>query len=67
MSLVEAAKEAKKKGMKVISLVGKTGGILNDISDISILVESNVTSLIQEAHMSILHCICEILDPKLSK
>ena len=67
MSLVEAAEEAKKKGMKVISLVGKTGGILNDISDISILVESNVTSLIQEAHMSILHCICEILDPKLSK
>ena len=67
MSLVEAAKEAKKKDMLVISLVGKTGGILHNISDISILVESNVTSLIQEAHMSILHCICELLDPKLIK
>ena len=67
MSLVEAAKEAKKKDMLVISLVGKTGGILYDISDISILVESDVTSLIQEAHMSILHCICELLDPKLRK
>ena len=53
--------------MLVISLVGKTGGILYDISDISILVESDVASLIQEAHMSILHCICELLDPKLRK
>ncbi len=65
MSLVEAAKEAKKRGMLVISLVGKTGGILNKISDISILVESDVTSFIQEAHMSILHCICELIDPEL--
>ena len=38
MSLVEAAKEAK-KDMLVISLVGKTGGILYDISDISILLK----------------------------
>tara|TARA_B100000242_G_C42980580_1_gene455116 strand:+ start:358 stop:945 length:588 start_codon:yes stop_codon:yes gene_type:complete len=65
MSLVEAAKEAKKKDMKIISLIGKSGGILKDISDIVILVENNVTSFIQEAHISILHCICEIIDDQL--
>ena len=57
MSLVEAAKEAKKRKMKIVSLIGKTGGILKDISDVEITVKSNVTSHIQEAHISILHCI----------
>ncbi len=65
MSLVEAAKEAKKRDMKVISLIGKSGGILKNISDIVILVENNVTSFIQEAHISILHCICEVIDDQL--
>tara|TARA_B100000945_G_C20326748_1_gene570387 strand:- start:486 stop:1064 length:579 start_codon:yes stop_codon:yes gene_type:complete len=65
MSLVEAAKEAKKRKMKIVSLIGKTGGILKDISDVEITVKSNVTSHIQEAHISILHCICENLEKKL--
>jgi D-sedoheptulose 7-phosphate isomerase len=67
MNLVYAAEEAKKKKMKVISLVGKTGGILYKTSDISILVKSNETSLIQESHMSILHCICVCLDKLMKK
>ena len=65
MSLVEAAKEAKARKMKIISLIGKSGGILKDISDISIIVESNITSFIQESHITLLHCICENLDNKL--
>lgn len=65
MSLVEAAKEAKKRGVKIISLIGKSGGILKNISDIFIIVENDVTSFIQEAHISILHCICTILDDQL--
>ncbi len=67
MSLVEAAKEAKKKNLKVISLIGKTGGLLKDISDISIIVDNKTTSFIQEAHIAILHCICENLDKELNK
>lgn len=67
MSLVEAAQEAKKRNLKVISLIGKSGGILKEISDISIIVDSNVTSFIQEAHIAILHCICENLDNELNK
>ena len=67
MSLVEAAKEAKKRNLKVISLIGKSGGILKEISDISIIVENNITSFIQEAHISILHCICENLEKNLNE
>ena len=65
MNLVHAARLAKKRGLKVISLVGKSGGILKNISDIKIVVKSKMTSYIQEAHMSILHCICECLDKEL--
>lgn len=64
-NVVKAAQEAKKKGIKIISLVGKTGGILKKISDISIIVKSFETSIIQECHMSILHAICILLDKEL--
>ena len=62
LNLVYAAKKAKEKKLKVISLVGKDGGELKKISDLSIHVKNNNTSIIQEAHMSILHCICIGLD-----
>ena len=64
-NLVLAAREAKKKDIKVVSLIGKGGGILKKISDIYIDIKSNETSMIQEAHMSILHCICNNLESKL--
>mgnify|MGYP001380209018 CR=1 FL=1 len=64
-NLVLAAKEAKKKQIKVISLVGKSGGYLYKNSSISIKIKSSSTSVIQEAHMSILHSICYYLENKL--
>ncbi len=62
LNLVNACRLANKNKLTTISLVGKSGGILNQISDVSILVESNVTSVIQECHMSILHKICYQLE-----
>ena len=67
INLVNAAKEASKRGLFVISLVGKTGGILKKISNIYINILDSNTSFIQEAHMSILHCICLCLDKELEK
>ena len=65
LNLVFAAQKALEKKLTVISLVGKEGGELKKISDICIHVENKDTSIIQEAHMSILHCICIGLDLKL--
>ena len=65
MNLVEAAREAKLRNMTIITLSGKTGGILKELSDVNIIVKSNVTSHIQECHIAILHCICEILESKI--
>lgn len=66
-NLVKAATAAKKNGMKIVSLVGKTGGELKEMSDITFHIKNNITSFIQEAHMSILHCVCELLEEKLKK
>ena len=65
--LIKAADEAKKRGMFLISLIGKSGGELKKKSDIFIHVENNITAFIQEAHMSIMHCVCEILETELDK
>jgi D-sedoheptulose 7-phosphate isomerase len=65
LNLVRAALLAKKKGLKIISLSGKTGGELKKISDQVIVIKSTSTSIIQEAHMSILHSICYLLEEKI--
>ncbi len=65
--LIKAADEGKKTGMFLVSLVGKSGGELKKMSDICIHVDNDTTAFIQEAHMSILHCICEILETELDK
>lgn len=60
-----AITEAKKQGMGVIALTGKGGGKLTAYlqpQDIHICVPDNVTSRIQEAHIMILHCLCEVID-----
>ena len=64
MNLVHAAIVAKKMGLQVISLLGKTGGELKKISDVSFVVKSNETSHVQETHIVLLHMICEILENK---
>ena len=61
-NLLKAVQFAKKNNLYVISLTGRTGGYVKDNSDININIKSNKTSFIQEAHMSILHCICELLE-----
>ena len=61
-NLVKAAYAAKNNDAIIVSLTGKTGGVLKKISDINININSAKTSFIQEAHMTILHSICEILE-----
>ena len=62
MSLVEAVKEAQKNKLKIFALLGKSGGLIKGMADVKIIVKSDITSHIQEAHIAILHCICEKLE-----
>ena len=67
MNLVHAADVALEMGLTLYSLVGKTGGELSKISHEYIVVQSNATSHIQEAHITIIHSICESLDELVKK
>ena len=57
-NVIYASQISKIKGMKVISLTGKFGGKLKNISDININVEEKETYIIQEYHLPIYHTLC---------
>jgi D-sedoheptulose 7-phosphate isomerase len=58
---------SKKKGALTIGLLGNRGGSIKKITDIAIIVNSNSTPRIQEAHRLIYHIICEIVEKELGK
>jgi D-sedoheptulose 7-phosphate isomerase len=55
-------KQAKKMGIKTVALTGGDGGELAKLADVSLLVPSSVTARIQEAHITIGHIICELIE-----
>lgn len=57
-NVIQAILAAKALGIKTIGLLGRDGGKLADICDCSIVVPSDVTARIQEAHILIGHSIC---------
>lgn len=57
-----AIEEAHRNGLKVVSFLGKTGGCIKDLSDHQIIINSNETAHIQEAHTVILHLLLYIID-----
>jgi D-sedoheptulose 7-phosphate isomerase len=54
-----AVEAAKKKGMKIVGLLGKGGGKLKDLVDIPIVVDSSVSDRIQEVHIKCIHIFIE--------
>lgn len=67
-NIVNAIKAAHDKNMGVIALTGFDGGkIVEHLmeKDIEIRVPAEDTSRIQETHLLIIHCICDIIDFRL--
>ncbi len=60
-----AIKQAKKMGVKTVALSGGDGGELAKLADLALLVPSTVTARIQEAHITIGHAICDIVEQTL--
>lgn len=56
-SVNRAFQKAREKGMKTIGFLGKDGGKSKDLCDLPIIVPSNDTQRIQEAHITIGHII----------
>lgn len=61
-NVVSAIEAAKTIGAITVGLTGGTGGKLNALCDYNIVIPSNVTARIQEAHIFVGHSLCEILE-----
>lgn len=59
VSAIEAANEI---GATTVGLTGGSGGKLTALCNYNIVVPADVTARIQEAHIFIGHCLCEILE-----
>ena len=57
-----AAQVARALGLTVISLTGADGGKLASLADIAIRAPARRTDRVQEAHVNIYHCLCEMLE-----
>lgn len=62
VNVILAAKVAAAKGMKVITMTGKDGGMLKELSDVCLIVPAKVTADIQELHLPIYHAVCAMLE-----
>ncbi len=64
-NLVLAAEAAKRKGMKVVGLLGKGGGAIRPLCDIPIVVPGETSDRIQELHIKIIHIAIECAERRL--
>lgn len=62
-NLVLAIEEAKKRGVSVVSFLGKSGGAMKGKADLELHIQGFATSdRIQEAHMAALHIAIELFE-----
>lgn len=67
-NILNAVNAAHHREMKVIALTGRDGGEIATLlttNDIKIQVPSESTARIQETHLLIIHCLCDIIDCQL--
>ncbi len=61
-NVYEALLLAKEKDCYTAAFLGKNGGIIKDIVDLDLTVKSNNTPRVQECHIFLAHCLCDIVD-----
>lgn len=67
-NVIQAIDVAHDKEMTVIALTGKDGGAMAALlrpTDIEIRVPSEITARIQEVHLLVIHCLCDLIDRQL--
>jgi D-sedoheptulose 7-phosphate isomerase len=62
-----ALEEAKSHKLKTIAFLGRDGGSTIGLADVDLLVASDSTARIQEAHQLLLHVLCEIIESRLAQ
>lgn len=67
-NVCRAVSAAHERGMKVVALSGRDGGRMGAMfgeEDVEIRVPATRTARIQEVHLLVIHCLCDIIDTTL--
>ncbi len=62
-----ALEEAKSRKLKTVAFLGRDGGSTIGLADVDLLVGSDSTARIQEAHKLLLHVLCETAESRLAQ
>jgi D-sedoheptulose 7-phosphate isomerase len=66
-NVVCAMEEAKAPKLKTIAFLGRDGGPTIGIAEVDLLVASDSTARVQEAHQLLLHVLCEIIEARIKE
>jgi D-sedoheptulose 7-phosphate isomerase len=61
-NVISAVKAARGVGIYTVALTGGDGGRVRSLADMALVVKSNTTARIQEAHSLAGHVICQLVD-----
>ncbi|MBR5099924.1 MAG: SIS domain-containing protein, partial [Bacteroidales bacterium] len=61
-NILQAFEVCRKKGVRTIAMTGASGGRMKELADLLINVPSTDTPRIQEAHITVGHIICELVE-----
>ena len=67
-NILAAANAAHDRDMRVIALTGRDGGALSPLlasTDVEVRIPSDAAARVQEAHLLITHCLCDLVDHRL--
>ena len=66
-NVIRAAEIARSTGIHIIALLGRDGGQLLTLCDVAIVVPSETTARIQEAHIFVGHVLCALIEAGLQE
>ena len=67
-NVVAAIKAAHTQDMTVVALTGRDGGAIGrelGTNDVEIRIPDERTARIQEVHLVVIHCLCDVIDQAL--
>jgi D-sedoheptulose 7-phosphate isomerase len=64
-NVLAAAQAARERGAVVVGLLGRGGGAIAPLCDEALVVPSDATERIQEAHITLIHLLCELVEREL--
>lgn len=67
-NVIRAIATAHERDMRVVALTGRDGGRMADVfveGDVEIRVPATRTARIQEVHILVIHCLCDLIDTTL--